>query len=56
MREETEASLPQIGDALGGRDHTTIKYGYEKLRGLVDTDDKLRREAALIREALYSAK
>jgi len=56
MREETEASLPQIGDALGGRDHTTIKYGYEKLRGLVDTDDTLRRQAAQIREALYSAK
>jgi len=31
IREETSASLPQIGEVLGGRDHTTILYGYGKI-------------------------
>ena len=29
-RTETNASLPQIGEKLGNRDHTTVLYGYEK--------------------------
>jgi chromosomal replication initiator protein len=32
LREEANYSLPQIGDALGGRDHTTVMYACDKLR------------------------
>jgi len=32
MREITEASFPKIGDFLGGRKHTTVLYGYEKVK------------------------
>jgi chromosomal replication initiator protein len=53
IREETEASLPQIGDALGGRDHTTIMYGCDKIADRLETDDTLRRQVRSIREALY---
>ncbi len=52
-REETKASLPQIGESLGGRDHTTIMYGYEKIAKLVEQDERIRRDAMRIREALY---
>ena len=52
-REETKSSLPQIGEALGGRDHTTIMYGYEKIAKLVEHDEKIRRDAMQIRETLY---
>jgi chromosomal replication initiator protein len=52
-REDTNASLPQIGDALGGRDHTTILYGSEKIAGQIEQDDALRRTVIAIREALY---
>ena len=54
MREETGASLPQIGEALGGRDHTTVMYGCEKITDLLETDDGLRRQVFAIREALYN--
>jgi chromosomal replication initiator protein len=54
IREETNASLPQIGEALGGRDHTTIMYGCEKINGQLETDEGLRRQVAAIREALYN--
>jgi len=54
MREETNASLPAIGDALGGRDHTTIMYGCDKITDLVERDDSVRRDIIRIRERLYN--
>ncbi|MCJ7678366.1 MAG: chromosomal replication initiator protein DnaA [Anaerolineales bacterium] len=54
IREETRASLPKIGEVLGGRDHTTVMYGCDKINGQLETDDGLRRHVAAIREALYS--
>jgi chromosomal replication initiator protein len=53
-REETDASLPQIGRALGGRDHTTILHGYEKIHAQVEEDNRLRREMLAIKELLYN--
>ncbi len=52
-REETRTSLPQIGHALGGRDHTTVLYGSEKIASQIETDDALRRDVMAIRESLY---
>ncbi len=54
LREETEASLPQIGAYLGGRDHTTVLYGYERIRARVEADDALRREVLTLKERLYA--
>jgi chromosomal replication initiator protein len=53
MREEANFSLPQIGAALGGRDHTTIMYGCDKIADLIERDDRLRRQLIQIRELLY---
>ena len=53
IREETSASLPQIGDVLGGRDHTTVMYGHDKIADLLETDESLRRKVLSVREALY---
>jgi chromosomal replication initiator protein len=52
-RTETDASLPQIGEKLGGRDHTTILYGYEKIASLAETDPEIRRSVMEIKSALY---
>lgn len=54
-RTETKASLPQIGELLGNRDHTTILYGYEKISGLIETDPSVRRDSLEIKAALYDA-
>ena len=53
-REETGASLPQIGEVLGGRDHTTVMHGWEKIASQIEQNDKLRREMLAIREMIYS--
>jgi chromosomal replication initiator protein len=53
IREETEASLPQIGAQLGGRDHTTIMYGCERVRARMEEEDQLRREILALKTKLY---
>lgn len=53
IREETSNSLPQIGKALGGRDHTTVMYGCEKIAERIDSDESLRRQVVALREKLY---
>ena len=37
-RELTSSSLPQIGKAIGGRDHTTVIYAVSKIAGLITKD------------------
>ncbi|MBI5303485.1 MAG: chromosomal replication initiator protein DnaA [Chloroflexi bacterium] len=54
LREETDASLPQIGELLGGRDHTTVMYAYEKIAEQIETDNQRRREVLAIKERLYN--
>ena len=53
IREETDESLPRIGQALGGRDHTTIMYGYERIADRLETDEGLRRQVHAIRSSLF---
>jgi chromosomal replication initiator protein len=53
LREETGASLPQIGALLGGRDHTTVLYGCERIADLIEEDAEMRREVVRLRQRLY---
>ena len=40
----TEQSLPEIGEAFGGKDHTTVLHACRKIRELIETDSKLRED------------
>ncbi len=53
LREEAKISLPQIGEAIGGRDHTTVMHACEKINRISQQDDGLRRQLVQIRERLY---
>ena len=53
-REETEASLPAIGTSLGGRDHTTIMYGYDKIATQMEGDEQMRSEVLTVKGMLYN--
>jgi chromosomal replication initiator protein len=53
MREEGGVSLPQIGEFVGGRDHTTVIYACDKVTDLMETDDRFRRQILQLREQLY---
>lgn len=43
-KELTEHSLPEIGDAFGGRDHTTVMHACKVMRELREVDGKLRED------------
>lgn len=53
LRKETDASLPQIGESLGGRDHTTVMYAIEKIAGEIETKTDLRKRVVHIKQQLY---
>jgi chromosomal replication initiator protein len=54
MREETEAPLLRIGAALGGRDHSTVLHGCDKIEREMQESDDFRREVSSLREMLYA--
>jgi len=53
VREETPSSLPAIGKAFGGRDHTTALHSIEKIANELKEDERLRYDVQAIRERLY---
>ena len=55
MREETEASLTEIGKELGGRSAATISYAHEKVTESINNDPQLRRQVFNIRQQLHSS-
>lgn len=55
LREETKLSFPEIGQKLGGRDHSTVIHACEKIRGESAMDENLKQELVLIKERVYNS-
>jgi chromosomal replication initiator protein len=43
-KELTSKSLPEIGDAFGGRDHTTVLHACRKIKELLDASIDIRED------------
>ena len=52
-RKETDASLPMIGEVLGGRDHTTVMYAIQKIASQIETKADLRKRVINVKQQLY---
>lgn len=52
MRHELIHSFPAIGDALGGRDHTTAMHACDKIARELETNQKLKQDIESIRERM----
>jgi chromosomal replication initiator protein len=52
LRTETDASLLEIGNELGGRDHTTVLHGIRQIEHALSTDSGLRACLLSVREAM----
>ena len=53
LREEHGLSLPAIGELLGGRDHSTVRYGIEKVTADLADDETLRQTVTALRDKVY---
>jgi chromosomal replication initiator protein len=43
-KELTTHSLPEIGDAFGGRDHTTVLHACKRIKDLRDTEQRMKED------------
>ena len=54
LREELGLQLVKVGELMGGRDHTTVMHGVEKIKGEVETDKDVRNKVMNLKHSLYS--
>ncbi|MDZ7586942.1 MAG: chromosomal replication initiator protein DnaA [Patescibacteria group bacterium] len=53
LRKELQIPYTEVGECLGGRDHTTIMHGDNKIAGILAVSEQLRLDVAYIRKAIY---
>ena len=54
LREEAKISFPQIGEVLGGRDHSTVMSAIEKIKDQIRSGDgRVQKDIDFIRHQLY---
>lgn len=51
-RDMTNTSLPKIGEAFGGRDHTTVLHAYEKISAEIKTNESTADAVKALREEI----
>ena len=56
IRTMTESSLKAVGIILGGKDHSTVKYGIEKIASEEKKDETLNNTINIIRKKINPAK
>ena len=55
LREESQLGLATIGAVLGGKDHTTVRHGCDRITNQLSVDPSLRRDVINIREMLAAS-
>ena len=48
----TRHSLPEIGEAFGGRDHTTVLHAYRKIKELIQSDGRMEEDLKMLTRLL----
>jgi chromosomal replication initiator protein len=53
-KELTRHSLPEIGDAFGGRDHTTVLHACRRIAGLREEETRVEEDYSNLFRTLTS--
>jgi chromosomal replication initiator protein len=51
-QELTDSSLPQIGKAFGGKDHTTVMHAVDKIKQKIETETEIYDQVQYLTKAL----
>jgi chromosomal replication initiator protein len=51
-RQLTHASLSEVGRAFGGKDHTTVLHGVEKIQQMLQEDPKFKKTIDSITQSI----
>jgi chromosomal replication initiator protein len=54
VKEQTQKSLPEIGEAFGGRDHTTVLHAVRKITEQRKHDEALNHAIHVLEQTLRS--
>lgn len=54
LREEAKLSLVEVGNFLGGRNHSTVLYGTEKIAAEARRKGRVRQDLTAIRQLMYA--
>ena len=52
LKEDARLSLVEIGNLLGGRDHTTVMHGVDKMRLTVENDLRVKEDIMMIKQQI----
>lgn len=56
LREESKLSLLEVGNYLGGRNHSTVIYGCDKIAAQVKKKGRVREDLQAIKQLLYGVR
>lgn len=54
LRHECSLSFPEIGRRMGGKDHSTIMHGCEKIESCLSTNVRLKEDLNYIKDRIFS--
>jgi len=54
IREELKLTFPNIGELLGGKDHSTVMHAWNKVKKDIVTNYSLEQDITLIKNKLYN--
>ncbi|MFC1638576.1 helix-turn-helix domain-containing protein, partial [Patescibacteria group bacterium] len=54
IRNELKSSYPEIGEFLGGRDHTTVMHAFKKIDQALKEDLKLKENIDLLIDKIFT--